>query len=247
MISKVTIPANAAVDAEEMQGSPPVVVVAASKLASSTVFDTIHWGLHIHALEIVGTVKITNFHHHREVVAALQKYKSDERMLYLTDAAPMDDDALSYGIPFPTPGDLGMSLKGFPPIISHISTSSPIYDLLGIGQRVDRLIIHGDYDGTNDGILDWSLSSGGFTAQRVTKALLEHNQLGRRRILVVVVDTNPRRRHADGDTMWFDWGSFRDTTSKWSLKRMLSDRPSHYTESSSQSKDYSPIKAGALL
>jgi hypothetical protein len=247
MIAKVTIPVNAVVNMEEIQGSPPLVV-AISKLVSSSsaVFDTIHWGLHVHGLEIVGTVKITRFHHHREVVLALEKYEREERILYLTDAPPMDDDALSYEIPLPTPGELGMTLKGFPPIISHVSTSSPICDLLGTGQRVDRLIIHEDDDDKNE-ILDWSLSSGGFTAQRVTKALLEHNRLGRRRILIVVTDTKPRKRHTDGDTMWFDWGSLRDTTSKWSLKRMLSDRPSQYTESSSQSKDYSPVKSGALL
>lgn len=258
MITKVIFPANTVVSAvvEEMHGSPPRILVAAQSQHATTTpfFDSIHWGLYVHALEIIGTVKISNFRRHSEVVNSLERYsmmvvQEQEQnnlpsalVLYLTDAAPLEEDYLSSEIILPA-GDLGLALKGFPPIVSKVHALSPIRDLIQVGQRVDRLIIR-------EREINWSLSSGGFTDQRVAKALNEHDDVENGRILVVVADDDvcKKKKYSTGKdkgvNMWFDWGSFQNS-SRWSLSRMLSDRPSKCIDTAPN--EYSPVKNVTLF
>ena len=230
MITKVDLPPGAVVD-DALQGSPPRV-----QDGKSGMFQSIHWGLFVCALEVVGRIKIFNFANQQQLVAELQKYCNEQRVLYLTDAEP-EVGSIVYEIVLPK-GDLGLTLKGFPPVISAVSSSSPLFGMVRVGERVERVIIP-------ECNIDLSLSSGGFTNHRVTKTLHEHEDFEGRILVVAQEDSNMRPVNSGGDDLWWDWGSFRDT-SRWSLRRMLSNRPSQRIEEESQTNEYLPVKKVAM-
>ena len=226
MITKVHLLPGAAVY-DVLYGSPPRVQDGGSEL-----FQSFHFGLFVSSLEVVGRIKISNFASHHDLLSELQKYCNDSRILYLTDAEPEVVYLAEVSLP---KGNLGLTLTGFPPFIAAISPSSPIIGMVQVGDQVESVQIL-DVD------LDLNLGSGGFTNHRVAKVLDEHGS-AERRVLVVTRSAYARPSDSrDTSPMW-DWGSFRDTT-RWSLRRMLSNQPSKCLEEEyCQSNDYAPISS----
>lgn len=210
MITKVHLPSGAVVD-DAVEGDPPRV-----KHGIVGPMESLHWGLFVDSLEVVGRVKFSNFATSHHLISELRRYCDEPKILYLTDAQPEVGHVTEIVLP---KGDIGLTLKGFPPIVTAIASSSPILDMVHAGERVERLII----PNCN---LNLSLSTGGFTSDRVTRILGEHQNVEGRILIVVQHDSSTRPAHTEGESSMFDWGSFQFSPN-WTLRRMFSNRPSH--------------------
>lgn len=221
MITKVNIPVGTVVD-DAVEGNPPRV-----KHVMVGPIESPHWGLFVGSLEVVGRVKFSNFATSYQLISELRRYCNEPMILHLTDAQPEVGYVTEVILP---KGDLGVTLKGFPPIVTAVASSSPILEMVHVGERVERLIIP-DYN------LDLSLSSGGFTSDRVTRILDEHQNVDGRILIVVQHDSNTHPAHVEGENSMFDWGSFRFSPN-WTLRRMFSNRPSHEQHEAKDSRTH---------
>jgi hypothetical protein len=205
----VEIPAGHYVDCT-FRGSPPVVdtVDVASPLNKS-----VQIGLHVKALRVPG-MEIFNFKDTEHLLETLSQFHQMERTLVLTDVQIGGPTMFHISLPS---GKLGITLKGFPPVVTSVNTDSPIVGRLAPGMVVEQLIV--------PGCAPFSLASGGFTDLNVTKRLTDHSHV-EGRVLVLMFAAAPNHPQQQGARDAFDVGFFKGS---WGIKRMFynPDRSAH--------------------
>jgi hypothetical protein len=216
MKRKLPLPPGALINSA-IRGNPPRIQEETNEF-----IEQIHWGLFVSAMEVVGIVKMFHYSGYEQILSDLTKYQNQSRILHLTDAEPDDSDYYSIELLLPMGGDLGVSFVGFPPIVSAVSEGSPIRSILQEGMQVERFLIPK---------LEFSMSlgDGGFTNYRLVKALDEHREVEGGILVVSSRKQTVRAREPWVSKFIWDLNAFRNT-SKWSIRRILSNRPSQYLE-----------------
>ena len=183
-----------------VSGSPPRVDIFEGHVETH--------GLFVESLVVPG-LTISLFGNAAHLKQALDQYEKLPRTLVFTNVVAETSSTL-FGVRLPSTKDLGIGLKGFPPSVVAISSNSVVKDQFQLGQVVERLDI------PSQGI-HMSLASGGFTDQRVSKALADYAFADDRELVVKFEKAPPKEKGSNG---WWDTGSFRNH-SKWTLKRAL--------------------------
>lgn len=184
------------------QGDPPKV---ASVAKDSPLFDEVSEGQYAQTLMIPGC-EVSFIPSAIQLAHDLQQFDQDDRTLVFR-AFPIDGPPI-WAISLPT-GPLGISFKGFPPVITGMSKVFDSRGFIRVGLTVDRLVVPGLYD--------LSLGSGGFTDARVSKVLNETQHVEGR--LLVLVDA-PQHNQTKKSPGLFDLGGFQSSKG-WTVKRMF--------------------------
>lgn len=115
-------------------------------------------------------------------------------------------------------GKLGITLKGFPPVVTAVTPDSPLAGEVLPGMTIDQLIIPGSPP--------FTLASGGFTDLNVTKRLMENSHV-EGRVLVLKYAAIPNHPQQRGAGDWFDLQSF---TGFWGIGRMFHNNKKEYQQ-----------------
>jgi hypothetical protein len=183
------------------QGSPPLI----QSVAIHSPFHEEHLeGLYVQSLIVPGC-EISFIPHTTQLHHDLERFQHVSRILLLRDS-PLNGPPV-WKITLPT-GKLGITMKGFPPVISSVDFDSSCREFIQVGMVVDRLIV--------PNICDMSLSSGGFTDIRVMKALHESENIEGRLLVICEPTLAPYVKKSQ----MFDLGSFKPSKG-WSLSRMF--------------------------
>lgn len=185
-------------------GSPPKVVKVGD---GSPIQKVAREGLYVQAL-IVPRCEMSFIPYASRLVDDLQRFEQTDRTLVFRDAPLMGPPLWKVSL---SPGPLGIVMKGFPPVITKVDSTSEYRDLIHEGMTVDRLVI--------PGVCDLNLASGGFTDARVTKMLSENQQVEGRILVLSLLDGIPTGSTKSKNKM-FDLDGFKPSKG-WSLDRMF--------------------------
>jgi len=166
-------------------------------------------GLFVESLQVPG-LSISNFRSVHHFVQALAQYEKLQRTIVLSCVISESDSTL-YGVNLPAAQNLGIILKGFPPVVVDIQHNSIVRGRFQLGQVVERVIIPSRN-------VDISLATGGFTDQNVITKLNEHCQAPDRQLVVKNEKPPPAQK---GSNAPIDWGSFQNRSLNNLFKRQL--------------------------
>lgn len=183
-------------------GDPPKV---ASVAKDSPLFDEVSNGMYAQTLIVPGC-ELSFIPSATQLDHDLRHFEHQDRTLVLRDFPIIGPPIWIVSLPT---GPLGISMMGFPPVITALSGTFDGSDFVRVGLTVDRLVVPGLYD--------LSLGTGGFTDARVVKVLNEtHHVEGR----VLVLSDVPPRNQAKKAPGLFDIGGFK-ASQGWTFKRMF--------------------------
>lgn len=163
----------------------------------------------VKTLEVPG-LSIQNFVDASHLEDALSRNAHLPRTLHLTEDATIEE-ATMYGVHLPIGSELGLTLKGFPPVV--VGFGGPLAGRLHQGMVVKELSIPSRS-------IHMSLATGGFTSLRVDQALQQNWDAADRQLVVAFTPPPVAERRP---CMAWDVGSFRNQ-SRWTLARMLSSK-----------------------
>lgn len=189
-----------------LAGAPPVLTALDpdSPLAT-TCSIPLHWHVQTLSVENIKYSHIADSHTLQEL---LHQFQNVPRTLTLYKTPQIGPFQIT--LTLPAGKDVGLDLDGFPPVVSHVNKSSMWCNKVPEGLVVDRLVLSNDDK-------ELSLSSGGFTARNVNRALMQtFDQEGR----VLVLKKVTPKGDVTSSSMPFDLSSFTNR-SQWSIKRMF--------------------------
>jgi hypothetical protein len=188
----VTLPLGCQDLGVEFAGTPPAV----SKVhPHSPLGNQLQVGLYVHGISLPG-VEIINLTAPLHVVDLIQSNVTNSRQLLLSPSPFYVDDCLGesssscrgplYKHTLPATPNLGISLVGFPPIVTAVTPGSPMAGRLIPGQTVHALFLPGEQR------LD--LAAGAFTSGKVQESLDRTSHVEGRQLVVNDAPHTPREK-----------------------------------------------------
>jgi hypothetical protein len=182
-------------------GNPPQI--------QSVAIDSPFYGEHLEGLYVqsmtVPGCEISYIPHTTQLTHELERFHQVNRSLMLRDSPLNGPPVWKISL---RPGKLGITMKGFPPVITSVDCNSICNQFIQVGMLVDRLIV--------PDVCDMSLGSGGFTDVRVMKALDESENKEGRLLLLSELTVVPQVKR----NQMFDFGSFKPSKG-WNFRRLL--------------------------
>ena len=173
----------------QVQGCPPQISIIHM---DCPIMGQIAVGHYVHGIVLPG-IEIVNLTDCVHFTQLMQANAANPRRLMLSSSPFYVDTSLGntnntrcaiYKHQLPASSSLGVVMKGFPPVITIVSPSSPLAGRLHKGQTVIALLVPGQPV--------MNLASGAFTSARVEERLQSTCHLGGRQ-LVVKDGHNPQR------------------------------------------------------
>lgn len=224
---QIDLPEGSSLAGMTLAGSPPVLTAmdpdAASLTTTSGSTVPLYWYAQTLSVPKIEYSYIEDAHTLQEL---LKKFSDAPRTLTLFKTPLIGPPQITLSLP--KGKDIGLDLDGFPPVVTHVETSS-IWSggIVPEGFVVDRVILNNDQE--------LSLESGGFTANNVNRALAESsNEEGR---IMILKKVKPKG-DVTSSSRPIDWSSFTNE-SKWTIKRMfgLETKPCAVRKSAVKSLD----------
>jgi len=165
----------------QLQGSPPQFSVIEP---SSPLVGRISVGLYVHGISLP-QAEIVNLSDPQHLMQVIQANATNPRRLLVSSSPYFVDTSLGssastrgtlYKHELPATSSLGISLKGFPPFISHVAPSSPLLGRVHPGQVVVALVVPGRPI--------MNLEAGGLRADRVEEQLNNTCTMANRQLVV---------------------------------------------------------------
>mmetsp|Transcript_829 Transcript_829/g.1540 ORF Transcript_829/g.1540 Transcript_829/m.1540 type:complete len:224 (-) Transcript_829:155-826(-) len=185
-------------------GTPPVLIAIDADSLLSTHAIPLNWYAQSLSVENIEYSYIADSHTLQEL---LHQFHGAPRTLRIYKTPQIGPPQIT--LTLPAAKDVGLDFDGFPPVVSHVNKSSMWHTKVPEGFVVDRLVL-------SDG-KELSLSSGGFTASNVNRALMETSEQEGRVLVLKKVTPKGDMTSSSGP---FDLSSFRNR-SHWSIKRMF--------------------------
>ena len=185
----------------KFDGDPPIVSSIANE---SPLLNESLLGLYAQTLIVPGC-ELSFIHSATHLDHYLNLFAHSDRTLVFRET-PIEGPQ-TWTIHLPT-GPLGITMQGFPPVITGVSDNFVGKPFVSVGFTVQRLIVPGQYD--------LSLGAGGFTDARVVKVLTETKYV-EGRLLVV---SNVQVEHPRKQNQMFDFGGFLPSKG-WTFRRMF--------------------------
>jgi hypothetical protein len=162
-------------------GKPPIVQEI---LSDSPLFGTkLAVGQYVQTLIVPGVVEISFITDTQHLLYYLDYYQQAESRTLILRRHILSGP-LQFKLTLPATSDnLGLTMAGFPPIITHIAADSPFFGLVQSGMVVDRLYIPGWQPKS-----ELSLATGGFTDANVIKALKDSSHIEGRILVLKILD-----------------------------------------------------------
>jgi hypothetical protein len=187
-------------------GAPPVLTAIDADSQLSTHPIPLNWYAQSLSVENIEYSYIADSHTLQELLH--QFHGTPRRVLTIYKTPQIGPPQIT--LTLPAAKDVGLDLDGFPPVVSHVNKSSMWHNKVPEGYVVDRLVLLSDGK-------ELSLSSGGFTASNVNRALMETSEQEGRVLVLKKVTPKGDTTSSSGP---FDLSSFRNR-SHWSIKRMF--------------------------
>jgi hypothetical protein len=221
----VDLPVGVTTFGIEFQRSPPVITEIDRTICPTIVANQVSIGHYCHGI-ILPNVEIVNLLDVAQLQGLIQFNAGNPRRLICSTSAFYFDAAVSsnssHGTkPQQPPGvlykytlphdvsDLGFTMTGFPPVITHIQPHSAMDGLLRPHMTVEALLVPGEPI--------FNLQSGAFTSAKVHERLAASTVIRGRQLVVKEAPLQPREK---GSNAAFDWKTFTNSSS-WGLNRML--------------------------